>query len=87
MPKATALPTLIQGRPLIKDPHPWPSFVTELERIETLLICFSDFNIIHVSQARNQFSEFLAKTVKSFHRMLHFISCSIPVWLPSPPQA
>ena len=72
---------------MIKDPHAWPSFATELERIETLLICFPDFNIIHVPRARNHFSDFLAKTARSFHRKLHFVGCSIPVWLPRPPQA
>ncbi|KAF2568883.1 hypothetical protein F2Q70_00027460 [Brassica cretica] len=29
---------------------------------------------------------FLARTTKSFHRKLFFIGCSIPVWLPRPPQ-
>ena len=27
---------------IIKEPHAWPSFATELERIETLQICFPD---------------------------------------------
>jgi len=71
---------------MIKDPHAWPSFATELERIETLLICFPDFDIIYVPRARNQFSDFLAKTARSFHRKLHFIGLSVPVWLPSLPQ-
>ena len=71
---------------MIKEPHALPSFATELERIETLLVCFPDFNIIHVPRARNQISDFLAKTARSFHRELHFIGCSIPVWLPRPPQ-
>ncbi|KAF2605521.1 hypothetical protein F2Q70_00024400 [Brassica cretica] len=67
---------------MIKEPHARPSFATELERIETLQICFPDFNIIHVPRTRNQISDFLAKTARSFHRELHFIGCSIPVWLP-----
>ncbi|KAF3573187.1 hypothetical protein F2Q69_00059485 [Brassica cretica] len=49
---------------MIKEPHAWPSFATKLERIETLLVCFPDFNIIHVPRARNQFSDFLVKTVR-----------------------
>ncbi|KAF2543037.1 hypothetical protein F2Q68_00031498 [Brassica cretica] len=65
---------------MIKEPHAWPSFATELEMIETLQICFLDFNIIHVPRARNQISDFLAKTAKSFHRELHYIGCSNPVW-------
>ncbi|KAF3594630.1 hypothetical protein DY000_02022633 [Brassica cretica] len=72
---------------MMKEPHVWPSFAMELERIETLQICFPDFNIVHVPRARNQNSDFLAKTARSFHRELHFIGCSIPVWLPRPPQA
>ncbi|KAF3556444.1 hypothetical protein F2Q69_00014354 [Brassica cretica] len=39
---------------MIKEPHAWTSFATELERIETLQIYFPDFNIIHVPRARNQ---------------------------------
>ncbi|KAG5399548.1 hypothetical protein IGI04_014155 [Brassica rapa subsp. trilocularis] len=64
---------------MLKEPHAWPSFATELERIETLQICFPDFSIIHVPRARNQTSDFLAKTARSFHRELLFIGCFIPV--------
>ena len=64
---------------MINELHAWPSYATELERIETLQICFPDFNIYHVPRARNQISDFLAKTARSFHRGLHFIGCSIPV--------
>ena len=70
---------------MLEEPHAWPSFATELEKIETLRICFPDFSIIHVPRARNQISDFLAKTVRSFHRELLFIG-SIPVWLPRPLQ-
>nr|VDD42482.1 unnamed protein product [Brassica oleracea] len=72
---------------MIKEPQEWPSFATELEKIETLQICFPDFKITHVPQVRNQFSDFLAKTAMNFRRELLFIGCSIPVWLPRPPQA
>ncbi|KAF3534184.1 hypothetical protein DY000_02038812 [Brassica cretica] len=68
----------------IKEPHAWPSFATELERMETLQICLPDFSITHVPRARNQISDFLAKTARSFHRELFFIGCSISVWLPRP---
>ncbi|KAL0660499.1 hypothetical protein Bca4012_081084 [Brassica carinata] len=71
---------------MIKESHVWPSFATKLERIETLLICFPDFNIIYVPRARNQLSDFLTKTARSFERELLFIGCSIPAWLPRPPQ-
>ena len=71
---------------MIKDPQDWLSFATELERIKTLQICFPDFSIFYVPRTRNQISDFLAKTARSFHRELLFIGCSIPVWLPRPPQ-
>ncbi|CAN6974642.1 unnamed protein product [Brassica rapa subsp. trilocularis] len=71
---------------MIKEPHEWPSFATELEKIGTLQICFPDFKITHVPRVRNQFSDFLAKTSRTFRWELFFIGCSIPVWLPRPPQ-
>nr|VDD43862.1 unnamed protein product [Brassica oleracea] len=40
---------------MIKEPQEWPSFATELEKIETLQICFPDFKITHVPRVRNQF--------------------------------
>ncbi|XP_048608917.1 uncharacterized protein LOC106394319 [Brassica napus] len=63
---------------MVKDPQAWPSFATELERIETLQICFPDFNITYVPRAQNQTADFLAKTARSFRRELHFVGCSIP---------
>ncbi|KAG5384494.1 hypothetical protein IGI04_035964 [Brassica rapa subsp. trilocularis] len=72
---------------MIKEPQEWPSFATELEKIETLQICFPKFKITHVPRARNQMSDFLAKTARTFHRELLFIGCSILVWLPKPSQA
>ena len=52
---------------MIKEPRAWPSFATELERIETLQICFSDFKITYVPRAQNQISDSLAMTAMSFH--------------------
>uniref|UniRef100_A0A0D3BHP9 RNase H type-1 domain-containing protein n=1 Tax=Brassica oleracea var. oleracea TaxID=109376 RepID=A0A0D3BHP9_BRAOL len=72
---------------MIKEHQEWPSFATELEKIETLQICFPDFKIIHVPRVLNQFSDFLTKTASTFRRELLFIGCSIPVWLPKPSQA
>ena len=43
---------------MIKEPHAWPSFTTELERIETLQICFP--------RVQNQIQDFLAKIARSF---------------------
>ena len=71
---------------MIKEPHAWPNFATKLERIETLQICFPDFKIIHIPRAQNHISDSLARTARSFYRDLCFIGCSIPVWLPRPPQ-
>uniref|UniRef100_A0A0D3BWZ4 RNase H type-1 domain-containing protein n=1 Tax=Brassica oleracea var. oleracea TaxID=109376 RepID=A0A0D3BWZ4_BRAOL len=70
-----------------KEPQEWPSFATELEKIETLQICFPDFKITHVPRVRNQFYDFLAKTTRTFRRELLFIGCFIPVWLHRLPQA
>ena len=72
---------------MIKESHAWPSFATELERIKTLQICFPNFSITHVPRVRNQISDLLAKTARSFHRKLLFICCSIPVWLSRLPLA
>ncbi|KAF3499001.1 hypothetical protein DY000_02057186 [Brassica cretica] len=58
---------------MIKELHAWPSFATELERIEALQICFPDFNIIPVSRVCNQTLDFLAKTARSFHKENYFI--------------
>ena len=71
---------------MIYELHAWPSFATELERMETLKICFPDFKITHIPRAQNQISDFLPRTARSFHRILYFIGCSIPVWLPRSPQ-
>ncbi|KAF3595344.1 hypothetical protein DY000_02020804 [Brassica cretica] len=43
---------------MINEFHAWPSFATELERIETLQICFPDFSITYVPRARNRFQIF-----------------------------
>ncbi|XP_048620311.1 uncharacterized protein LOC106408459 [Brassica napus] len=64
---------------MVKDPQAWPSFSTELERIETLQICFPAFKISHVPRTHNRTADFLAKNARSFHRELHFVGCSIPL--------
>ncbi|WZZ71636.1 hypothetical protein YC2023_083006 [Brassica napus] len=71
---------------MIKEPHVWSCFVTKLEKIETLHICFPDFKITYVPRAQSHIYDFLAKTTRSFHRELYFIGCYIPIWLPRPPQ-
>ena len=43
---------------MIKKSYVWPSFATEMERIETLQICFPDFNIIHFPRAESDFELF-----------------------------
>lgn len=43
---------------MLEEPHAWPSFATELEKIETLWICFPEFSITHVPRTHNQFSGF-----------------------------
>ena len=71
---------------IIKDPHALPNFSIELERIEILQICFSDFKIVHIPRAQNQISDFLVRTAKSFYRDLCVIGYSIPAWLPKLPH-
>ncbi|WZY87477.1 hypothetical protein YC2023_044212 [Brassica napus] len=50
-------------------------------------ITLMDFKITYVPRVCNQFADFLVKTARIFRRELLFIGCSIPVWLPRPPQA
>ncbi|KAL0649507.1 hypothetical protein Bca4012_092198 [Brassica carinata] len=71
---------------MIRKSHAWPNFATELERMETLQICFPDFKIIHIPRAQNQISDSLTRTARSFYRELCFVGCSISVWLPILPQ-
>ena len=52
---------------MINETHAWSIFATELERIETLRICFPDFKLTHILRGQNQISEFLVRTARSFH--------------------
>ncbi|KAF3535870.1 hypothetical protein F2Q69_00022268 [Brassica cretica] len=36
---------------MIRDPHAWPSFATELKAIKTMEICFPNFKISHIPRA------------------------------------
>ena len=71
---------------MIKEPQTWLSFATELDRIETSHICFSEFKICHVLRPQNRISDFLARTTRSFHRDMYFVGCSIFIWLHRPFQ-
>ena len=71
---------------MIEEPQAWPSFATELEEIKTLQLCFPEFKISHIPRVQNGISDSLAKNARSFRRKLCYIGCSIPVWLPIPPQ-
>ncbi|WZZ70251.1 hypothetical protein YC2023_081621 [Brassica napus] len=70
---------------MIEQPQAWPNFSTET--IQTLRLCFSHFKISYFPRTQNEFADSLARNARSFHRPLCFINCSIPVWLPRPPQA
>ena len=72
---------------MIVDPQAWPSFSTELEVIQILKMCLPDFKIIYFPKAQNEIVDSLARNVRSFHRPICFVGCSILVWLPRPPQA
>ena len=71
---------------MMEEPQAWPNFSTELEIIQTLRLCFSDFKISYVPRTQNEIADSLARNAHSFHRSLCLNSCSIPVWLPRPPQ-
>lgn len=71
---------------MIKELHAWPSFATELEKLKTLRICFSDLKITHIPHIHNGISNFLAKTGRSLFRELIFVGCFILVLLPRTPQ-
>ena len=71
---------------MIKEPHAWQSNAAKLEAIKTLLICFPDVKISHIPRAQNGISDSLAKTTRCFYRELCYFGCSVPVWLPRPPQ-
>ncbi|KAF3536715.1 hypothetical protein F2Q69_00023547 [Brassica cretica] len=47
---------------MIKEPHAWPSFATELERIEKLQICFPDFSITHTTSSLSNRMNFRQKS-------------------------
>ena len=71
---------------MIKEPQAWPNFSMELEAIQIILMCYSDFKITYVPRTHNEIADSLARNARSFHRSLCFIGCSIPVWLPRPPH-
>ena len=47
---------------------------------------FQDFKIAYFPRVQNEIADSLARNACSFHRPLCFIGCSIPIWLPRPPQ-
>ena len=71
---------------MMEQPQDWPNFSTELENIQTLRLCFSDFNITYFPRTQNEIADSLVRNARSFHRSLCFIGCFIPIWLPRPPQ-
>ncbi|KAF3586587.1 hypothetical protein F2Q69_00030506 [Brassica cretica] len=71
---------------MITDPQACPNFSTEREVIQVLQMCFLEFKISHFPRTQNKIVDSLARNARSFHRSLCFIGCSIPVWLPRPPQ-
>ncbi|WZZ15736.1 hypothetical protein YC2023_108825 [Brassica napus] len=71
---------------MIKDPHAWSNFATELEVIKTFQLCFLNFKISYNPRPHNKIYDSLIRTTRFFYRELCFIDCSIPVWLPRVPQ-
>ena len=64
---------------MIEQPQAWANFSTELETIQTLRLCFSDFEISYFPRTQNEIADSLARNARSFHRLLCFIGYSIPV--------
>ena len=58
---------------MIRDPHAWPSFATELKAIKTMEICFPNFKISHIPRAQNRIADSLVKAARSFYRELCYI--------------
>ncbi|CAG7860352.1 unnamed protein product [Brassica rapa] len=46
---------------MTEQPQDWPNFSTELENIQTLRLCFLDFNITYFPRAQNEIADALAK--------------------------
>ncbi|KAF3537038.1 hypothetical protein F2Q69_00020199 [Brassica cretica] len=66
---------------MIEQPQDWPNFSTELEIIQIFRLCFSYFRINYFPRTQNAIPDSLARNVRSIHRLLCYIGCSIPVWL------
>ena len=71
---------------MIKDPQAWLNFLTKLEVIQILQMCYSDFKIRYVPRTQDEIVDSLARNARTFHRSLCFIGCSITVWLPRSPH-
>ena len=46
---------------MIKEPQVWPNFSTELEAIQIILMCYSDFKITYVPRTQNEIVDSLAR--------------------------
>lgn len=66
---------------MLKEPQAWPNFGTELEMIQTLQICYSDFKIFDISKEQNGIDDSLAKNAYSFLRVFCYNGYSISVRL------
>ena len=63
---------------MIRGPHVWPNFATELEAIKTLEICFPDFKISHISRARNEIFDYVANSRSFF--IVSFVPLVVLFW-------
>ena len=50
---------------MIQEPQAWPNFSTELEIIQTLRLCFSDFKISYFPRTQNDIADSLARNARS----------------------
>ncbi|XP_048605017.1 uncharacterized protein LOC125582384 [Brassica napus] len=62
---------------MIEQPQAWPNFSTELEIIQTLRLCFSDFKISYLPRTQNAIADSLARNARKlemnmFQKMVIF---------------
>ena len=71
---------------MIQNPGAWPNFSTELGELHKLKSRLPEYSIVFIPRSENVSSDSLVKILRSFHRDMYYIGCSIPVWFLRPPQ-
>ena len=58
---------------MITDPQAWPNFSTELEVIQTLRLCFSNFKISYCPRTQNEIADSLVRNAHYLFVLLVFL--------------